>query len=157
MKETPLSNDASDIRDLFYIIDDTLKLAKTLYPDLLSLTALDEYKYKVYGLLAMLKDSAYINNGIYDNIYTQLLADAKAELKRNIARENTKTKNYTNYSNNGYYKNTRLEDFTILLIPYADKDPNVKIYLNKLMMIPVSELKLNLALLFIKNNAPILF
>jgi uncharacterized protein YbaP (TraB family) len=155
LKETPLSNDASDIRGLFTLIDDTLKLAKKLYPDLLSLSILDEYKYKVYGLLSMLKDSGYVTTAVYDNIYKQLLSDARAEQKRNIAKEDSKTKSYNNYSSNGYYQETRLEDFTVLLMPYDEKDANVKQYLNKLMLIPVSELKLNLALLFIRNNRPV--
>ncbi len=155
LKETPLSSDISEIRDIFYLLNDTLKLAAGLYPGLLNLCALDEYKYKVYGLLSLLKDSDYINYSIYENSYKQILADARAEQKRNITKEDLKTKNYSNYNTNGYYKNSRLEDLTILLLPYEEKDANVKQYLSKLMLLPLNELKLNLALLFIKNNKPV--
>lgn len=154
-KDPPLSNSDNQVSQLFYRLNDSLRLTAGLFPDFLKLTALDEYKYKVYGLLAMLVDSGYIKTNLYESAHKQLIIEAKVEQKKNINKPESGTVSYVDYNNNGFYENTRTEEFCILLIPLANSDIKVKSYLDKLMLLPTSELKLNLVLIYLRNGIPI--
>lgn len=154
-KDPPLSNKENQVGQLFYRLNDSLKLAVKLFPDFLKLTVLDEYKYNVYGLLAMLVDSGYIESSMYESIHNKLIIEAKNEQKKNVNKQESSSVSYVNYNNNGFYTNTRTEEFCILLTPFVTSDPKAKSYLDKLMLLPTSELKLNLMLIYLRNGIPI--
>ncbi|MBL0332800.1 MAG: TraB/GumN family protein [Chlorobiota bacterium] len=68
--------------NLFSNFFDSLKLSVNLFPEILQLTNIGAYKPEVNLLLATLIDSNLINPKIYENYISNILFDAKFELKK---------------------------------------------------------------------------
>ena len=75
----------------WYSLYDTLSIAKIIFPDMLQLMNLDDYKGTVMELLTTLVDSGYVDAKMYESFYTKFYAEAKQELKKERARENQKS------------------------------------------------------------------
>ncbi|MBJ2175115.1 TraB/GumN family protein [Aureibaculum sp. A20] len=104
--------------------NDSLKLKKKLFPELLKYSSIQEYKKPIYSLLSRLKDSSFIKPKVYKKYKEQLLNDAKIELKRSL----TDVQSYSNSSSVesllGYYVN--------LLDPFRE-EKNVAQFYTKLL------------------------
>jgi hypothetical protein len=97
----------------FFAMRDSFELSKLMFPELMQLTALDEYELEVYALLSDLLDSNLVKKDVYDAYYKQILFEAKTELKRASATDDE-------YND----AHQALTNFLNLLRPYA-KNPEV--------------------------------
>jgi uncharacterized protein YbaP (TraB family) len=91
-------------------VTDSLELARQLFPDLLRLTSLDEYKADVYKLLALLTDSGQVKKGMLKNELAETVLAARTEFKR-----------INNAENLNYNAITRLLNYLSVLYPYRDQ------------------------------------
>jgi len=82
-KDLPLERYA--VKSLFYSYQDSLQLKKSLFPELLQYTTVQEYKEPIYGLLAMLKDSSLIKPKVYKKYKKAIVNDGKIEVKRSLS------------------------------------------------------------------------
>ncbi len=82
MAETPLVGAGNTVRDVFYVLHDSLELCKKFFPGMLSLTRYEEYKEAVYGLMAEMVHKNIIDKSLYLVRKDQILNDANLTLKR---------------------------------------------------------------------------
>jgi uncharacterized protein YbaP (TraB family) len=87
ISDSPLSNYEYDIQGIFYPFYDSLKIAKSLFPQLLDITKYPEYKSAVYKLLSTLLDSGIVSSQTYVAVKKDLLRQANDELKRQLSGE----------------------------------------------------------------------
>ena len=77
LQDPPIFENSYDYTSLFSILDDSLQLSKALYPDLLQLSSMDDYKSKVLSLLVTLVDSNFIKANDYENYFSKIYYDAR--------------------------------------------------------------------------------
>ena len=103
---------------------DSLKPAKTLFPELLNYSSVEEYKTPIYRLLTKLLDSAIVKPKLYKKFKSQIINDAKIQIKRNLG-----TKKRYSYS---YAKRFNLDNYVKLLFPYRHEKQVKHFYLRLL-------------------------
>ncbi len=142
--ETPILYSAYELNPLFNSLGskNKLKNTATLYPALLQLCTFEDYKSRVYGLLAKLVDSNTVKPALYAGYITQILNDARVEMKK-------KVNNKSDYS--GSSGNSNLYEFNTLLVPFAAQTP-VRNYFDKLLLAKDVELKLRTAATLLVNK-----
>ena len=154
LSETPLSNESYQISRLFYALDDSLQLAKELYPDFLMLAALPEYNYKVYSYLAQIKTQGYIKKRLYKKELRQIVWEANNESKRQKSSEAGNEKDYyetaSRYSLYSY--NSKLYNYAVLLLPFEKRNGKVKKFFNRVEQLNSPGLQMDLAVLRAKNG-----
>jgi uncharacterized protein YbaP (TraB family) len=151
--ETPLSNDDDEIDDMFYPYYDSLSLAKELYPKVLRLSALPEYKSSIYGLLATMVDSNVFKPRRYRKYVNQLVWEANNEVKRRKASESYKGNNYFKEASRGslYNYNQNLMYYSKMLMPFYRKS-KVKKYYERIEKLSAPGLRMDLAVLKLQNG-----
>ncbi len=143
--ETPLSK-IRDINPIFFEFKDSLGLAQHLFPEILEISAIDEYQEAIYQLTARLKDEGLIQPEDYALKLKEIKWEARNAIKRKLAdEEDTSDDGYNNYLSpdrtfgSYYYKpneynrrfyNDPLSVYSSLLDPYKD-DPRVVSFFEK--------------------------
>lgn len=149
--------------DLFSKFEDSLALAKTLFPEILQLASLDDYKYSINSLLISLVDSGYMKSADYESYYSKLYFDAKIELKRQsnrdervVEKENNKDEEDESSSGSRKYydeeSSSSIDSYSVLLMPFYDKYPAVQKFYEKLLQSKDDEVKLSTAMLMLRNK-----
>ncbi|NNJ56434.1 MAG: TraB/GumN family protein [Bacteroidia bacterium] len=153
LEETPLSEDQDEIDELFYSFYDSLEIARDLYPDILMLTALPEYKSNIYSLLVRTLDSSISKKRVYRKYVKQLAWEANNEVKRQKAREASKGNDFYNEANRNalYNYNEDLEYYAKMLMPYAKKSKVKKVF-NRIEKLNSTGLKMDLAVLKLQSR-----
>ncbi|WP_417876122.1 TraB/GumN family protein [Winogradskyella sediminis] len=114
---------------------DSLALKASLFPKILEYSTISEYKQPLYTLLAKVKDSGLVKPKTYKKYKSQLINDAKMEIKRNLG--NTNNYGYNSYSHNlatyvrlifPYRKEDKAQDFFEKLLNVDDTNALVKYY-----------------------------
>jgi hypothetical protein len=102
VSESPLSNSEYEVSDIFLPFYDSLKIARSLFPQLLDITRYQEYKSSIYGLLSEMLDSSIVSSQVYVAGKNDVLRLANEELKRKKAEESAKvnSSSQTSYNNN---------------------------------------------------------
>ncbi|MBC7864165.1 MAG: hypothetical protein IAF38_14405, partial [Bacteroidia bacterium] len=108
--ETPLTNNNSDIYDMFGPFYDSLEFARSLFPGLLELTKFAEYKPAIYDLLSALVEKDLLKGPAYANQKGILQNEAIYELKRFKANEVANAANGSSDYNYDYNSGGRKED-----------------------------------------------
>jgi hypothetical protein len=90
LQDPPFFDDSYDYTSIFNNLGDSLKLAATLYPELLQLGSLEDYKKPVSSLLVTLVDSGYIKKNQLEEYFNNIYFDAKVELKKQQGKEEKK-------------------------------------------------------------------
>ena len=162
LQDPPIFENSYDYTSLFSIFDDSLQLSKTLFPDLLQLSSMDDYKSKVLSLLVTLVDSNFIKANDYENYFSKIYYDARIELKKQQGKDEKRMEqeskkddniNQLRYTNYGYTNNrSGLNDYGVLLLPFYDKNTNVQKYFEKLLQSKDPDVRLNTALLLIRSD-----
>ncbi len=165
LQDPPIFDDSYSYNTLFKLIEDSLLLAKSLFPELLQLTSLDDYKQPVLSLLVTLVDSNLLKSSDYENYFAKIYFDAKIEMKKQLGKDEKrleeelkkKQDNGSNEDNNYSYDNysnssNQLNDYSILLIPQYDKNTNVQKYFEKLIKSKDPFVRINTATLLLKNK-----
>jgi len=103
--DSPLSNNEYAITGIFSPFYDTLKLARTLFPQLLDIARYPEYKAGIYSLMSVLLDSSMISPKLYETSRKDMLRQANEELKRQFTQEENSQNNSSNGGSNIDYGN----------------------------------------------------
>lgn len=163
INDPPVFENTEDANNLFRNFNDTLILTKKIVANLLPLANIDDFKWKVYGVIENLIDSNLIQANEYESLYNKLFFDARREQKKLLAADEklmNKEKNeddeeneksYSDYDNNIY----DLETYNKLLLPFWDKTPNIKTYFLKNLKFKTTEVKLTTAKLLFNNQKPV--
>ncbi|MES2849520.1 MAG: TraB/GumN family protein [Bacteroidota bacterium] len=166
--QDPIVYDNSYTYDyIFNSFEDTLQLAAQLYPEILQLASLDDYKKPVMELLVTLVDSGFIKATQYESWFSKIFFDAKIEMKKQkgndekkMEAENKKegeddeTDVYASrYSNNEH--SDELKDYAVLLAPFYDQNVSVPKFFDKLLQSKDDEVKMNAAIILLKNSKPV--
>ncbi len=168
LQDPPVFDNNYAYTGLFRNIEDSLELAKVLFPELLQLSSLDDYKDNVVSLLVKLVDSNIVSAATYENYFPKIYFDAKIELKKQQGKDEKKMEEennkdadddikmpvrYGKYNYNNQNKN--LNEYSVLLMPYYDKNPNVPKFFDKLLQSKDADVRMTAAVLMIRNNKPV--
>jgi uncharacterized protein YbaP (TraB family) len=148
---------------------DTLSLTKTILPGLLQLITIDDYKDEVLNLLTELVDSGYVKAEDYESYFNKIQLDAKQNLKKQIAREEsnkiekasnkdkTVTRLYGGYDDEAEDDegNSKLQQYSVLLVPFWDKNPTVPAFFKQVMNTGSRRLLYETFILLLRNNKPV--
>jgi len=148
-------------------LSDTLKLTRTILPDLLPLLNLEDYKSSIMKLLGEMVDSNLVKPKDYDLYFSKFMIEAKQELKKqSIAEkkkaiekaEEEKEEKKTSYS---YYDedekdsgNDDLSLYATLLLPYWETNATVQPLIGQMLKSNDKKLKYSTLLLMLKNSKP---
>ena len=164
MQDPPVFADSYNYSSLFDNLGDSLLLARELFPELLQLSTLNDYKEEVLSLLVTLVDSNLINAADYEPYFTKIYFDAKVELKKMqikdeeiMQNELVKEVDEDNITIAGYgqYGKSDLDNYSVLLLPFYNKKKNVPIFFERLLQSRDPEIKLTTAVLLLRNNIPV--
>ena len=163
LQDPPFFDNGYDYTALFDNLEDSLKLAATLYPDLLQLASVDDYKKPVQSLLVTIVDSGYFNDVHYEKHFNSIYFDAKIALKKQLGKdekrineENRKDNDddpIRNYSNND--NKNELNDYATLLMPFYNTNKNVAAFFEKLLCSKDDVVRLNTAVILLRNQKPV--
>ena len=166
--QDPIVYDNSYTYDyIFNSFQDTLQLAAQLYPEILQLVTLDDYKKPVMDLLVTLVDSGFIKAPQYESWFSKIFFDAKIEMKKQKGNDEKKMEAEnkkegdddemdvyaSRYSNNEH--SDELKDYAVLLAPFYDQNVNVPKFFDKLLQSKDDEVKMNAAIVLLKNSKPV--
>ena len=164
LQDPPVFEKDYDYEALFSNLNDSLLLAATLYPEILQLTTLQDYKQPVISLLVKLVDSNYIKASQYESYFSKIYFDAKIALKKQQGKEEKKMADSKKKDDNDYtelstiknynfnYINDKLGDYAVLLMPFYDKNVNVPKFFDKLLASKEEEISMNTTMLLLRNN-----
>lgn len=166
LQDPPVYDNEYEYSSLFGYFNDSLELAASLYPELLQLATVTDYKEPVISLLTRLADSGLIKSADYKSFFNTLLFDAKIEMKKQQGKderkmEASKKNDETDYVEpvNYRYLNPNqketLTDYALLLAPFYKQNENVQKLFVRMLATKNNELKLNAAISLIKNNQPV--
>jgi uncharacterized protein YbaP (TraB family) len=155
----------NDYNSLFEKFEDSLQLSAKFFPDLLQLTTLEDYKEPITNLLVTLVDSGFVNYKAYEKYFTSIYIDAKVAQKKQQIKDEKKMQedkkkeddnDYNSFSYSNYNKNSfGLDDYGVLLMPFYDKNTNVQQYFNRMLLSKDELVKMNAAVLMLRNNKPV--
>jgi hypothetical protein len=161
IQDPPVFSNGSDYTYMFQNIEDSLVMAKLLFPDLLQLSSVDDYKENIRSLLTTLVDSGYLTAADYDSYFNKLFFDAKIQLKKQLGKDEKELqkKNDDNGANNNDNigkvdddEYNELEDYAVLLMPFYDKNPAVPVFFDKLLKSSDASLRLSISVLLLRND-----
>jgi hypothetical protein len=131
LQDPPLFDDYDYYNDFFEKFEDSLQLACSLFPEILQLTTIEDYKEPVIDLLATLLDSGYIQAKDYREYFSKIYFDAKIEMKKQqnteeklLEQQSQKSFNEDKagddiYQANDYYVSD-VDRYAALLLPFYD-------------------------------------
>jgi hypothetical protein len=149
IKDPPVFDNAQDYGRLFDLFEDSLALSKSLFPDVLQLASLEDYKPHVNSLLRSMVDSGFVKAKNYNSYFTKLYFDAKVLLKKQQNKDEKKLQQETTDEDNStpfafrsmfsniisvnYNTSSPLQDYAVLLAPFYNKEDVVPKFFDKLL------------------------
>lgn len=167
LQDPPVFDNTYSYSYLLNRFEDTLQLAKTLFPEILQLTSLDDYKEPVMDLMIKLVDSGYLKAQDYESWFSKIFFDAKIALKKQKGNDEKKMEAESKkkddeeddavYATTKYGKNQSddLENYAILLAPFYEQNAGVPKFFDKLLQSKDNGVQLNAAIVLLKNNRPV--
>lgn len=152
-QDLPLTSNTLEIQRIFKPFNDSLPLAKKLYPEILDYSTIAEYKLPIFSLLVKLKSKGLVRSKHYRKYKWQFLNDAKIQLKRHLGRYNHRT-GQSNYNRTARQQNGLLEDYVVLLYPFIG-EPEVRQFFSRLSKVKDPRIRTTYATLMAKNNHPL--
>ena len=160
VQDPPVFDNAADYNYLFQDLEDSLSLARTLFPSLLQLAAVDDYKENIQSLLSSLVDSDYLKGSDYDSYFSQLYFDAKIQWKKQEGRDEKKLQKKSDDNaddatvgeGGADEPDDRLADYAVLLMPFYDLNTTVPHFFDKLLQSKDASLRLSTAILLLRHN-----
>jgi hypothetical protein len=163
LQDPPVFEDQYNYTDLFNALQDSLALAATLYPELLQLTSLSDYKEPVISMLVTLVDSGYVKAEQYKTNYNKIYLDAKIALKKQQIKDEKKTADKKGVDNDDSYggqvkisdddsEANALKDYAVLLLPFYDSNINVPKFFDRLLKSKEDDICMNTAVLLLRSN-----
>lgn len=162
VQDPPVFEDDYGYSALFNTFKDSLALTRSLLPDVLQLSTLEDYRLPVVRLLSRMADSGYLHEKDYESYYNKLYFDAKIELKRQQNRDERLMEKQDGDEDDDDDDNRRqrtasdvLEDYATLLIPFYGKNPAVNKYFDKLLQSKNPTVQLTAAAMLVQNRQPV--
>jgi uncharacterized protein YbaP (TraB family) len=168
LQDPPAFDESYEYTGLFAAYEDSLKLATALYPEILNLTTIEDFKAPVRNILAALVDSNYVKPEVYDDYVGNIYFDAKIALKKlqnakevsdqhsnNNEDRNDDNPYTTTTTTRENYPSSDMNTYINLLAPYYDKNPNLPAFFNKLLSLNNDRIKMAAALALVKINKPV--
>jgi len=165
LQDPPVFDENDHYENLFESLEDTLQISKALFPGLFRLSSLPDYREHVTKLMVQLVDSGYIRGKDYKDYYSSIYIDAKVALKKQQVRDEkqlqAERKNQDNddedvvravdrfYNGSNRYS---LYNYAVLLVPFYDDEANVRDYFSRLLKTTDKKVKLDAAILLLRNN-----
>ena len=165
LQDPPVFDNSYSYSYLFNQFEDSLSLATTLFPEILQLISLDDYKEPVMDLMIKLVDSGYLKPAQYESWFGKIFFDAKIALKKQKGEDEKKMEaehknkddddddvsyNTSRYNNSEHSEG--LQEYAILLAPFYDRNSNVPKFFDKLLQSKDEAVKLNTAIVLLRNN-----
>jgi uncharacterized protein YbaP (TraB family) len=165
LQDPPLFNDNEGYSDFFEKFEDSLQLSRSLFPEILQLTSIEDYKEPVIDLLATLLDSGFIQSKDYASYFSKIYFDAKIEMKKQqnaeeklLEQQSQKAFNEDKqdniYSPDNYYASD-IDEYATLLLPFYDSSAVLPKFFERLLQSKDTGLQLRTAVLLIKNHKPV--
>ena len=153
--DPPVFENNQQVNELFGLLNDSLKTTKTLFPEILQLAALDDYKNPINSVLEDLADSNLLATKDYETYFSKLFFDAKINLKKQFSKDEEMLKSmadkdaqeanrYKKYYNSEEVNNDVIRDFKLLAMFYQT-NPMVKKYFDKALQSKNNLLVINAA------------
>ena len=161
VQDPPVFENGSDYSYLFQDLRDSLKLAKTLFPDLMQLATVDDYKFNIQSLLATLVDSGYLRSADYESYFSQLYFDARIQWKKQEGRDEKRLQKVEDDSDEAVRgegdddADAQLADYAVLLMPFYDRNGTIPHFFDKLLRSRDPALRLSTTLLMLRNGHPV--
>ncbi|MDR3714339.1 MAG: TraB/GumN family protein [Puia sp.] len=163
LQDPPVFENSSDYSYLFQDLGDSLALARTLFPELLQLSSVDDYKDNIQSLLVSLVDSGYLKGPDYESYFNKIYFDAKIQWKKQEERDEKKLQKKGDDNEEGSWDgadktedaDNGLDDFAVLLQPFYDKNPVVPRFFEKLLRSRDETVRLNTVVLLIRHHIPV--
>lgn len=168
LQDPPVFDNSYGYTGLFRNLQDSLEITKILFPELLQLASLDDYKEPVLSLLVKMVDSSIITASAYEEYLPKIYFDAKIELKKQQGKDEKKMEaenkdddddaavSLYKYGRYGYDKgNSNIDDYSVLLMPFYNKNANVPKFFDKLLQSKDADVRLNAAMLMIRYDKPV--
>lgn len=152
--DLPLLSNTFHISYIFAPYREDLSLAKKLFPELLQYSNINEYKAPIFSLLAKLVAEGGLKPKVYKKYKSQILNDAKIQLKRQLGRDVVSTMQDFYSPRTLRQDKGVLEDYVKLLYPF-NGDRRVEQFFEKVDLIKDSEIRTTYVALMAKTNRPI--
>ncbi len=167
-EDPPVFDDENDYNNLFALLRDSLQLTRQVFPALLQLGNIDDYKLPVNNLLETLINSNLINAEDYETYFSRIYFEAKIEMKKmQVNDEKSMEKEHQQQNGNSTlnyrftFQNTpdtndeEVRLYSALLMPFYDLKPSVPLYFDKQLRSHNPAMQLAAAVLLLKNNKPL--
>ena len=163
-QDPPVFDNAVDYNAFFSDLGDSLALARSLFPGLFQLAAVNDYKENIRSLLTELVDSGYMKAADYESWFTQLYFDAKIQWKKQEGRDERKLQKKDEEADPDLVNiegertedtKNELENYAILLMPFYVKNPTVPHFFDKLLRSGDASVRMSTALLLLRNSRPV--
>jgi uncharacterized protein YbaP (TraB family) len=162
LQDPPIFENGTDYTYLFQDLGDSLALARALFPELLQLASVDDYKGNIQNLLSSLVDSGYIQGSDYESYFSQIWFDARIQWKKQEGKDEKKLQKKEDDADDNPSDNDAdesngndLDDYGILLAPFYDKNPNIPRFFDKMLTSKDASLRLNMAILLLRHDRPV--
>ena len=164
VQDPPIFADVYEYNSLFKNLEDSLLLAKELFPELLQLSTLSDYKDNVLSLLVTLVDSNLVKAPDYEAYFTKIYFDAKVELKKQQIKEEKimekellkeDKEESTSVVDYGRTNKSNLDDYSVLLLPFYEKNKSVQLFFERLLQSRETDVRLTAAVLLLRNKQPV--
>ncbi|MDP4244310.1 MAG: TraB/GumN family protein [Bacteroidota bacterium] len=164
VQDPPIFGNSSDYNYLFQDLGDSLALARDLFPELLQLAVVDDYKDNIRSLLSTLVDSGYLKASDYESSFSQLYFDAKIQWKKQEGRDEKKLQKKDGDKDDDIVSadmdvpdesNSELEQYAILLVPFYDRNATVPRFFDKLLQSRDADLRMSTVVLLLRNDKPV--
>lgn len=161
VQDPPVFDNGSGYSYMFQDLRDSLTLARTLFPDLLQLAAVDDYKLNIQSLLATLVDSGYLRSTDYESYFSQLYFDARIQWKKQEGRDEKRLQKAEDDGDDAVRveddddADTQLADYAVLLMPFYERNATIPHFFDKLLKSRDPSLRLSTALLMLRNGRPV--
>lgn len=165
--DPPIFESSFEYGRMFSQIGDSLPLAKMLFPELLQLADVEDYRVRINNLLRQLVDSGYMKSVDYESYFNRLVFDAAIQLKKQQLKDEKRLDQERQQDNEnasvrrlinpggGAGNGSSLNDYSVLLMPFYDKHPSVPRFFNKLLQSKDPNVQMAAAIQLIRNNHPI--
>lgn len=167
LQDPPVYDDTYTYEELFSNFSDSLQLAAQLFPDILQLTTLQDYKTPVMDLLVTLVDSGTIQPAQYEQWFQKIFFDAKIALKKQKGSDEKRMKAEMKKKDDdtgadedmdeeeGEDFSNELNSYAVLLVPFYEQNTSVQKFFDKLLQSRNEDVKMNTAIRLLKNNRPV--
>ncbi|WP_207492731.1 TraB/GumN family protein [Aridibaculum aurantiacum] len=168
VQDPPIFENSYEYGRMFSHFTDTLPLARTLFPEILQLADVEDYRSRINSLLRQLVDSGYIQGKDYASYFNKLMFDATIQLKKQQVRDEKRMEQETKqdddkpmvrglYASTSAYGNSgsSINDYAVLLMPFYDQSQLVSKFFDKLLHSKDPDVQMNAALVMIRNNKKI--